>query len=104
MIERTVDLAVAHDRPRLERADREDRRLRRVDDRDEALDAEHAEVGDGERAARELGRRDRAGAHALGDARDSRAIWPSDFESASNTVGTTSASWPATATPTLTRE
>ena len=36
--------------------------------------------------------------------RDSRAIWPSDLESASKMVGTTSASWPATATPTLTRE
>ena len=31
-------------------------------------------------------------------ARASRAIWPSDFLSASKTVGTTSASWPATAT------
>ena len=36
-------------------------------------------------------------------ARVSLAIWPSDFLSASNTVGTTSASWPATATPTFTR-
>ena len=36
--------------------------------------------------------------------RVSRAISPSDLRSASNTVGTTSASWPATATPTLTRE
>ena len=36
--------------------------------------------------------------------RASVAIWPSDLLSASNTVGTTSASWPATATPTLTRE
>ena len=37
-------------------------------------------------------------------ARVSEAIWRSPLESASNTVGTTSASWPATATPTLTRE
>ena len=37
-------------------------------------------------------------------ARDSRAICPSDLRSASNTVGTTRASWPATATPTFTRE
>ena len=36
--------------------------------------------------------------------RVSRAISPSDLRSASNTVGTTSASWAATATPTLTRE
>ena len=37
-------------------------------------------------------------------ARASRAIWPSDLRSASKIVGTTSASWPATATPTFTRE
>ena len=37
-------------------------------------------------------------------ARVSPAIARSDFESASNTVGTTSASCAATATPTLTRE
>ena len=37
-------------------------------------------------------------------ARVSRAISPSDLRSASKIVGTTSASWPATATPTLTRE
>ena len=37
-------------------------------------------------------------------ARASRAISPSDLRSASNIVGTTSASWAATATPTLTRE
>ncbi len=36
-------------------------------------------------------------------ARASRAIWPSDLRSASKTVGTTSASCAATATPTLTR-
>ena len=36
--------------------------------------------------------------------RVSRAISPSDFSSASNTVGTTSAFSAATATPTLTRE
>ena len=37
-------------------------------------------------------------------ARVSRAMAPSDFVSASKTVGTTSASCPATATPTFTRE
>ena len=37
-------------------------------------------------------------------ARASRAIWPSDLRSASNTVGTTSASCAATAMPTFTRE
>ena len=37
-------------------------------------------------------------------ARASRLISPSDLESASNIVGTMSASWPATAMPTLTRE
>jgi len=37
-------------------------------------------------------------------ARVSRAISPSDFSSASNTVGTISASSAATATPTLMRE
>jgi hypothetical protein len=37
-------------------------------------------------------------------ARLSRAIWPRDLRSASKTVGTMRASWPATATPTLTRE
>ena len=37
-------------------------------------------------------------------ARASRAISPSDLESASKIVGTMSASWPATAMPTLTRE
>ena len=36
-------------------------------------------------------------------ARVSREIWPSDLRSASNTVGTTSASSAATATPTFTR-
>ena len=36
-------------------------------------------------------------------ARASRAIWPSDFLSASKIVGTTSASIAATATPTFTR-
>ena len=37
-------------------------------------------------------------------ARVSRAISPRALVSASNTVGTTSASWAATATPTLMRE
>ncbi len=61
------DLAVAHDRRRRHRADGQDRRLRRVDHGDEALDAEHAEVGDRERARGQLRRRDRARPHALGE-------------------------------------
>ena len=47
---------VDHDRPFLDRADGEDRRLRRVEDGDELLDAVHAEVRDRERAALEIGR------------------------------------------------
>ena len=46
---------VARDRPLLDRADGEDRRLRRVEDGDELLHAVHAEVGDRERAALEVG-------------------------------------------------
>src|SRR5918994_769783 len=61
-----LHLAVARDRPRRHLADGQDGGLRRVDDGDEPLDAEHAEVGDAEGARGELGRRDRAGAHALG--------------------------------------
>src|SRR5215216_2923622 len=54
------DLAIVVDRRLLvELADREDRRLWRVDDRREVLDPEHAEVRHRERAARELRRRDR---------------------------------------------
>ena len=66
MTGRDRDLAVADDRPRGHLAHGEDRRLRRVDHRDEALDAEHAQVGDAERAGGELRRGDRPGAHALG--------------------------------------
>ena len=44
---RRNDLAVVNDRPRLARTDREDRRLRRVDDRGKFLDPEHAKIGDG---------------------------------------------------------
>ena len=46
------DLAVADDRPLLDRADGEDRRLRRVDHRGEAVDPVHPQVGDGEGARR----------------------------------------------------
>ena len=92
------------ERAPLERADREDRRLRRVDHRREAVDAVHPEVRDGERPAGELGRRDRAVAHARGEPRAARPISPSDFWSASKIVGTTSAFSAATAMPTLTRE
>ena len=60
------DLAVADHRARLHLAHREDRGLRRVDDGAELGDAEHAEVRDRERPARELGRGDGVGPHALG--------------------------------------
>src|SRR5581483_4139605 len=49
------DGAVAHDRALLDRADGEDRGLRRVEHGDEALDPVHAQVGDGERPALEVG-------------------------------------------------
>src|ERR1044071_8304283 len=45
------DAAVCGDHARRDAPDGEDRRLRRVDDRGEAVDAEHAEIGDGESAA-----------------------------------------------------
>ncbi len=61
------DLAVAHHGPGRQLADGQDRGLRRVDHGHEALDAVHPEVRDRERARRELGRRDLALAHALGD-------------------------------------
>jgi hypothetical protein len=96
-------LAVAHDRPRGQLADGEDRRLRRVDHRGEVGDPVHPEVRDGERAAAQLGRRDGGGPHALGQrARLARDL-AQPLRSASNTVGTTRLSWAATATPTLTR-
>src|SRR5215218_8928882 len=59
-------LAVAHHRLGLHHPDRQDRRLRRVDDRREARHPVHAEVGDRERRARQLGRADLAVAHLLG--------------------------------------
>src|SRR5581483_12474052 len=59
--------ALAHDRPRLDRPDREDARLRRVDDRGEALDAEHPEVRDAEGGAREVVARERAALRALAE-------------------------------------
>src|SRR5215213_9734823 len=60
--------ALVHRRLRGERADREDRGLRRVDDRGEALDTEHAEVRDREGAAGELGRGHLLLAHAFDQA------------------------------------
>src|SRR5690606_14219543 len=48
------DLAVLYDHLLLDPAHREDRRLRRIDDRGELIDAIHAEVGDGERRPRVL--------------------------------------------------
>src|SRR6266511_3597226 len=48
------ELALLEHRPLLDRADREDCDLRRVEDGDELLDAVHAEVGDRERAALEV--------------------------------------------------
>ncbi len=48
------ELAAAGDRPVLGGADRQDRRLRRVEDRHELLDPEHAEVRDRERPVVEI--------------------------------------------------
>src|SRR3954469_11846434 len=59
-------LAVADDRLALHLADRQDRRLRRVDDRRERRDPVHAEVRDRERRARQLRRADLPVAHLLG--------------------------------------
>src|SRR3954452_25622921 len=59
-------LAVADDRLLLHLADGQDRRLRRVDDRRERRHPVHAEVRDGERRARQLGRADLAVADLLG--------------------------------------
>ena len=57
------------------------------------VDPEHAEVGDGEGAARQLRRRDRPVAHLLGQrAWSPRRSRPATCWSASKTVGTTSAS------------
>src|SRR3954452_86632 len=60
------DLAVADDRLALHLPDRQDRRLRRVDDRRERRHPVHAEVRDRERRARQLGRADLAVADLLG--------------------------------------
>ena len=68
---RDVELAVDDERAILDRADREDRDLRRVEDGDELLDAVHPEVRDRERAALEVRElelavaraRDEVGAH-----------------------------------------
>src|SRR5688572_16251934 len=43
--------AIHYDRLRLDAAHSENSRLRRIDDRSELIDSEHAEVGDGERRA-----------------------------------------------------
>ena len=51
---------VVDDRPRRHLADGEDRRLRRVDHRLEASDAEHTQVRDGEGAPGEIGGGERA--------------------------------------------
>ena len=59
------DLAVDRDRLLLRRADREDRCLRRIQHRDEALDPEHAEVRDRERSALEVRLLQLAGARTL---------------------------------------
>ena len=48
-------IAVDDGRALLDRADREDRDLRRIEDCDELLDAVHPEVRDGERPALEIG-------------------------------------------------
>ena len=85
-------------------ADREDRRLRMVDDGVETPHAEHAEVRDGEGAVGEvLAARSTAPRTFSARRRDSAAISNTDFSSASRIVGTRSASSVATATPTLTR-
>src|SRR5260370_18226 len=47
-------LALARDRPHLAHADRQDHRLRRIDDGGKAVDAKHAEIGDSESAALKL--------------------------------------------------
>ena len=54
MIERTTICAVDHHRPLDRGADREDRRLGRIDDRRERRHVHHAQVRDGERAALDL--------------------------------------------------
>ena len=88
------DLArVIDDRARLERADRQDRRLRRVDDRGEAALTPNMPRFDTVKVPPPSSGGVIAPARTRSaSARVSRAISPSDFSSASNTVGTTSAS------------
>ena len=59
-------LTVAHDRPILDRGDGEDRRLRRIDHRDQLLDVEHADVREAEGAAGQLRAAELAAARLLG--------------------------------------
>ena len=92
------------DRRATHRADGQNRRLLRVDDRSERAHAEHPEVGDGERPPRSSSSRsDRLRAPST-SRRVSAAISARLLRSASETVGTSSASSTATAMPTLTRE
>ena len=51
-----LDLALVHPRLELDRAEREDRGLAGVEDRRAGVDAEDADVGDRDRAARHVGR------------------------------------------------
>src|SRR5690606_29385422 len=53
---RNLEFAVLHDGPLLTLADGEDRRLGRIDDAGEMLDAVHAEIGDREASAFIFGR------------------------------------------------
>src|SRR3954447_8171080 len=64
---RDLELSVTRARTLLDRADREDCGLGRVDHGREPADAEHPEIGNGERAARELRRGDLALAHLVGE-------------------------------------
>ena len=98
------DLAVADDRHLVDRSDREDRRLRRVDHGREVVDPEHPQVGHGEGSAGQLRRRDRPVAHPRRQRPRLGGDLAQPLASASNTVGTTRASCAATAMPTLTRE
>ena len=61
------DQSVADHRHLAQLAHRQDRRLRRVDDRGEAGHAVHPEVGHRERGPRQFGRRDRALANSIGE-------------------------------------
>ena len=96
------ELAVARDRPLLDRADGEDRRLRRVEHGDELLDAVHAEVRDRERAALEVAP---AAASRRARARRGRPARPRSPRSSGarrpRITGTTRPSGIATASPTF---